>query len=157
MKRYTFRLARLLEHRERLESEAQQRFAAVQRRLTAEEIALAAIELECAQVSDTLCQSHQNLDHDELRRFYLRIDFLARSIQTRKMNILTMSLEHAAAHAELLQASKHRRMLETLKERGVAEHTAETLRREHADLDEANSRRMHGDFHSVKKETSWHS
>ena len=141
MKKYQFRLTSVLEHRERLEEEAQQNLARVERRLSIEIEKLGVLQHDCEGLTQILRTSHQTLAHDELRMHYARADFLARSIQAAEVTIMNMKMEQEAARSELMKASKDRRMLETLKERRQADHLAETIRLEHASLDDANNRR----------------
>jgi len=143
MKKNTFRLNNVLEYRERLEEEAQQQLARIDRRLAAEEATLSALETDFADLTDMLRSSHHTLSSDDLRMHYARVDFLARSIRTHEVTIMNVKMEQEAARAELLKAAKNRRMLETLKERHDRSHSAETIRLEHAYLDDANGRRSH--------------
>ena len=150
MRKYEFRLANILEHRERLEEEAQQHLARIERRLAAEEATLHALELDFDELTGVLRTSHKTLSHDDLRMHYARADFLARSIRTREVTIMNVKMEQEAARTDLLNAAKDRRILETLKERREADHTAESVRLEHAHLDDANSRRSHFTLEHMK-------
>ena len=141
MKQPHFRLNTVLEHRERLEDEAQMHMARIERRLVGEQEVLRAIEAEFEDVTHTLRNCHQDMSHDDLRMSYSRADFLARSIRTHEVTIMNVKMELEAARQELLKAAKDRRVLETLKERRHTAYMAEVVRIEHAHLDDANNRR----------------
>lgn len=143
MKKYAFRLDSVLQHRERLEEEATQHLAGIRRRLAAEEDTMRDVEQAYAVLTETLRDTHTKLDHDDLRMYYARADYLARSIRALELSIINIRMEQEAARNELLKTAKDRRILETLKERGQADHTAQSVRLEHAHLDDANNRRSH--------------
>ena len=141
MKEQRFRLAGVLEYRERLEDEASRRLAAIARRLASEEARRRCTESDLVFTSAFLRASHRSLASDELRMHYLRVEFLARSIHIHEVTIMNIKTEEESARAELVKAAKERRVLERLKERHDARYTAETVAAELSALDDANNRR----------------
>jgi flagellar export protein FliJ len=141
MKKKRFRLAGVLEYRERLEEEASRRLAAIARRLAGEEARRLSAERDLDSTSELLRTSHRSLASDELRMHYLRLDFLSRSIHIHELTIMNIKTEVETARAELVKVAKERRVVERLKERHDARYTAETVRAEHSALDDANNRR----------------
>jgi len=141
MKEKRFRLAGVLEYRERLEEEASRRFAAIARRLAGEEARRRSAESNLACTSEFIRTSHRSLATDELRMHYLRVEFLSHSIHIHEVTIMNIKTEVESARAELVKAAKERRILERLKERHEARYTAETIAAELSALDDANNRR----------------
>jgi flagellar FliJ protein len=146
MKQKRFRLAGVLEYRERLEEEASRRLAAIARRLAAEEARRHSAECDLASTSELLRTSHRSLASEDLRMYYLRVDFLSRSIHIHEATIMNIKTQVETARAELVKAAKERSILERLKERHDATHTAETVRAELSALDDANNRRPNFSF-----------
>jgi flagellar FliJ protein len=153
VKKREFRLASVLEYRKQIEEAAQQQVALIGRRLALEEATLLGLEQDLICTSELLRSSHRSLSSDELRMHYLRVDFLSRSIHEHQVTIMNVKIELEAARAELVQAAKNRRMLETLKERYEAEYAAETIREEHSTLDDANNRRSHFSLEELREKS----
>lgn len=141
MKKFVFSLQPVLEQRQRIEDEKQQIVA--QRRLAVDEAELELKRLndDFRQSSARLRESHKGLDAEELRLHYAHLQFLDRTIVAQIQVVAERRVALDRARADLLAASKERKVVEKLKDRRKQAHVAEEARIEQNELDDGNARR----------------
>jgi len=138
--KFQFRLEPLLERRRRSEAESQREFALHQRALQesmqeVERLVQARRQCSSALVAEAGFRAPRDL---RLRDGYLAMVEAAIAQERRARATLEAAL--AKARADLIAASRERRVLEKLKERRRIAFESEEARREEAALDEANAR-----------------
>lgn len=143
MKRFRFALQPVLEQRERVEEEQQQNVARRKRAVDDAERELRRLNDEFRASSDRLRSNHRALNSDELRLHYAHLQFLDRTIVAQIRVVAERRVALDRARADLLAASKERKVVEKLKERRHEAFVAEELRVEQNELDDGNARR-HG-------------
>lgn len=141
MKKFKFSLAPVLEHRERLEDEKQQTLAARLTELKAAQAELARLNVEFKRHSVVLRDHHAELGTDELRAHYAHLEFLDRSMVMQHATIQSRKAAVDRARAELMEASKDRKVIEKLKEKRLEQHHAMEAAIEQKELDDSNARR----------------
>lgn len=142
-KRFRFTLQPVLEHRERIEDEKQQVVAQKQRHFDAAQAELNRLNDEFRRHSALLRDQHRAFDGEELRMHYAHLQYLDRVIIAQIRVVAERRVALDRARAELLEASKDRKVVEKLKERRRETHAAEAQRVEQNELDDSNARR-HG-------------
>lgn len=141
MKRFKFNLEPVLEQRTRIEEEKQQALAARQAELQAAVNELAQMDAKYKRYATTLRDDHASLSTEELRAHYAHLEYLDRKIVMQHARIAGFRSAADRARAELVAASKERKVIEKLKERRLEEHRAAETAQEQRDLDESNARR----------------
>lgn len=141
MKKFKFSLAPVLEHRERIEDEKQQHLAARLTELKAAQNELARLNGEFKRHSTTLHDNHAELGTDELRAHYAHLEFLDRSMVMQHATIQSRKAAVDRARADLLDASKDRKVIEKLKDKRLEQHQAMEAAFEQKELDDSNARR----------------
>lgn len=141
-KKFKFSLEAVLEARKRVEEQKQQ---VVAERLRAQEVS----ERELARLNDAfrassekLRKDHRELDAEGLRTFYAHVQFLDRAITAQIRIVAERRYAVDRARAELLEASKERKVVEKLKERRRESFVLEGIRIEQIELDDGNARRF---------------
>jgi flagellar FliJ protein len=142
MAKFKFTLEPVLEHRERIEDEKQQVLAERRRELKAAEDELARLNAEFKRYSNALREDHAKLTCDELRWHYAHLEYLDRCMTMQHGIILQRRTAVERARADLVAASKERKVIEKLKDRRLAEHHALEAAAEQKDLDDTNNRRQ---------------
>jgi flagellar protein FliJ len=142
MRKFKFTLKPVLDHRERIEDEKQQVFAARQLELRAAEEQLARYNADFKRYSTVLREDHARLSTEELRWHYAHLEYLDRCITMQHAVISQHRAVVERARQELMQASKDRKVLEKLKDKRFAEHRAREEAFEQKELDDANNRRF---------------
>src|SRR5579884_386330 len=142
MRKFRFRLAPVLEHRERIEDEKQQALAQRSRELRAAQDELARLDAEFKRYSTVLRDDHAALSTDELRWHYAHLEYLDRCIVMQHGIIVQRRSAVEHARADLMAASKDRKVIEQLKDRRYQEHRALEAAEEQKDLDDTNNRRL---------------
>lgn len=143
MAKFKFALEPVLDHRERIEDEKLQVFAARQRELKAAEDELARLNAEFKRYSAVLREDHATLTSEELRRHYAHLEYVDRCIVMQHSLVFQRRSALERARVDLVEASKDRKVLEKLKDRRLEEHQALEAAQEQKDLDDTNNRR-HG-------------
>ncbi len=141
MKRFKFSLEPVLEHRKRIEDEKQQVVASRLRDLTEAESELKRLNAEFKENSDRLRSAHRGLDAESLRRHYAHGQFLDRCIVAQISVVAERRVSLERARADLLGATKERKVVDKLKEHRYLAHRAEESRIEQNELDDGNARR----------------
>lgn len=141
MKKFTFVLQPVLEHRERIEDEKQQVMATCQRELDGAEAELKRLNDEFRSNTAELRTKHQGLDADALRLYYAHLQFIDRCIVAQIQVVAERRLALDRARIDLLAASKDRKVVDKLKDRRREAHELEEMRVEQNELDDTNARR----------------
>lgn len=143
MKRFTFPLQPVLDHRKRIEDEKQLVVAARARSLDEAERELARLNEEFRKHSTMLRDGHKKLETRELQCIYAHLQFLDRCIVAQIRIVAERRVALDRARTELLEASKEKKIVEKLKERRREGYVLEEQRMEQKELDDGNARR-HG-------------
>ena len=140
-KKFAFNLQPVLDHRKRIEDERQQVVAIRRRAHEDAKRELERLNDEFRRYAAQLRDRHRALTAEELRLHYAHLQYLDRAIgaQTRLVAERRAALDRA--RAELIAASKNRKVVDKLKERRRAAFVAEELRVEQIELDDGNARR----------------
>jgi len=141
MKKFSFALRPLLEHRERIEEEKQLVLADRQRELTAAQNELARLNGQFKQYAERLRSGHNALSTEELRAHYAHLEFLDRAMTMQHAVILQCRFALDRAREALLEASRDRKVIEKVKERRLQEYRALEAAAEQKALDDSNNRR----------------
>lgn len=143
MRRFAFALQPVLDHRQRIEEQKQLVVAARLRALDEAETELRRLNDEFRRNADHLRTNHTQFATDELRAHYAHMQFLDRTIIRQITVVAERRVALDRARADLLAASKARKVVDTLKERRRDAFATEERRLEQNDLDDTNARR-HG-------------
>jgi flagellar protein FliJ len=141
MRKFKFSLKAVLEHRERIEEEKQQILAARQHELKLAEDELARLNGEFKRYSTVLRDDHARLSTDELRRHYAHLEYLDRCMVMQHAVISQRRAAVERARADLVEASKDRKVIEKLKDKRFQEYQAMEAAFEQKELDDSNARR----------------
>lgn len=144
MARFKFALEPVLDHRSRIEDEKQQVLAERQRELKVAEDELTRLNGEFKRYSTTLREDHAKLSSDELRWHYAHLEYVDRCMIMQHGVILQRRGAVDRARADLIAASKERKVIEKLKDRRLEEHRALQAATEQKELDDTNNRRHGG-------------
>jgi flagellar FliJ protein len=142
VKKFKFSLQPVLEHRERIEDKKQQLVAQKKRALDDAERELARLNEEFRSTTARLRSEHRKLDGEKLRSHYAHLQFLDRAIAAQIRVVAERRVELDRARADLVTASKERKVVEKLKDRRREAHDAEEQRIEQNELDDGNARRF---------------
>lgn len=141
MKKFTFSLKPVLEHRERIEDEKLQVFGERRRALQQAQDELARLNGNFKQFSDSLRDGHRALSTEELRLHYAHLEYLDRRITMQHAAVTQHRKETELARVDVVDAGKDRKVIEKLKEKRFAEHRTMQAAAEQRDLDDFNNRR----------------
>jgi flagellar FliJ protein len=141
MKKFTFSLQPVLELRERTEDEKQQILAERLREMQAAQDELARLNGEFKRFSAALRDGHKSLSSDELRSHYAHLEYLDRCITVQHGVVSQRRSAVERARADVIEASKERKVIEKLKDKRFEEHRALEATVEQKELDDANNRR----------------
>lgn len=141
MKKFVFTLQPVLDQRQRVEDEKQQIVAQRRRSLDEAEAELQRLNNEFRQSSDRLRGAHRELNAEDLRLHYAHLSFLDRTIVAQIHVVAERRVALDRARADLLAASKERKVVEKLKDRRHEAYVAEAARIEQNALDDSNARR----------------
>ncbi len=139
-KKFKFVLEPVLGHRERIEDEKQQAYAERRQELTAAQEELARLNGEFKRYSATLREDHKSLDSEQLRAHYAHLEYLDRRITMQHGVVSQRRIAVERARADLVEASKDRKVIEKLKDKRFEEHRALEAAFEQKELDDANNR-----------------
>jgi flagellar FliJ protein len=141
MKKFKFNLEPVRDLRQRIEEEKQQILGERERELQAAENELAHLNSEFKRYSAALRHGHKSLTSDELRSHYAHLEYLDRCITMQHGVVLQRRTAVERARADLVEASKERKVIEKLKDKRLEEHRALEAVIEQKELDDANNRR----------------
>ncbi|HKU66634.1 MAG TPA: flagellar export protein FliJ [Candidatus Baltobacteraceae bacterium] len=141
MAKFKFALEPVLDHRERIEDEKQQVLSERRRELQAAEDELARLNGEFKRYSSALREDHATLSTEELRWHYAHLEYLDRCMTMQHGIIYQRRAAVGRARADLVDASKDRKVIEKLKDRRLEEYRALQAAQEQKDLDDTNNRR----------------
>lgn len=141
MKKFSFTLRPVLEHRKRIEEEKQLVVAERQRDLSAAQNELARLNGRFKEYAERLRSGHMALSTEELRAHYAHLEFLDRAMTMQHAVISQCRFALDRAREELLEAAKDRKIIEKLKERRLGEYRALEQAEEQKALDDSNNRR----------------
>jgi flagellar FliJ protein len=145
MGRFVFTLQPVLAHRERIESERQVVFAAAAARLRDEEEIRAEFVARREAMRLRLRTRHHEMDADELRASYAHCDFLDRAILAQSVVVQEARGVVEAERARLIDATKDKKILETLKDHRREAFDVEAAALEQRETDDINARRFDRD------------
>lgn len=142
MPKFKFALEPVLDLRERIEDDKQQVLAERQRELKAAQDELTRLNGEFKRYSIVLREDHACLSSEELRWHYAHLEYLDRCMTMQHGIIFQRRAAVERARADLVEASKDRKVIEKLKDRRFEEHQALQAAQEQKDLDDTNNRRQ---------------
>src|ERR1700756_5400297 len=128
MKKFVFSLQPVLDQRQRVEDENQQIVAQRRRSLDDAEAELRRLNNDFRASSERLRGAHRELTAEELRLHYAHLSFLDRTIVAQIQIVAERRVALDRARADLLAASKERKVVEKLKDRRKEAHLAEAAR-----------------------------
>jgi flagellar FliJ protein len=134
---YHFKLETLLDHRLRQQEQCQRALADAQRVREQEQLRLLKLEEDqrrcCSELSRQQREAH---GARTLPLYYRYLAELGRSLAQQQQRLAAAQQHVESRRGELAAAMKKRKVLERLKEKGLASYRAEQSRREQRDLDE---------------------
>ncbi len=142
MKKFAFALQPVLDHRKRIEDEKQLVVAQRKRALDEAERELERLNEEFRVHAAMLRDKHKKLETRELQSIYAHLQFLDRCIVAQIRIVAERRVALDRARAELLEASKEKKVVEKLKERRREAYVKEEQRVEQKELDDGNARRF---------------
>jgi flagellar protein FliJ len=141
VKRFSFALQPVLDHRKRIEDEKQLVVAVRKRALDEAEAERARLDNEFRRHAAILRDKHSELETRELQSIYAHLQFLDRCIVAQIRIVAERRVALDRARNELLAASKEKKVVEKLKERRREAFVQEEQRVEQKELDDGNARR----------------
>jgi flagellar protein FliJ len=141
VKKFSFVLQPVLDHRKRIEDEKQLVVAARKRALDEAEAELSRLNDEFRCHAAMLRDEHKKLETRELQSIYAHLQFLDRCIVAQIKIVAERRIALDRARNELLAASKEKKVVEKLKERRREAFVLEEKRVEQKELDDGNARR----------------
>jgi flagellar export protein FliJ len=141
MQPFRFALDAVLGFRRRCENEQQVVLAAFLAKMQAAQDACDEYGRRRDVLRGRLQAAHATMDSDELRMTYAHCDYLDRSIVRQRELVESMRFDVEIERAKLLELTKGRKILETLKERRREAYDAEAAALEQRESDEINARR----------------
>jgi flagellar protein FliJ len=141
VKKFSFALQPILDHRKRIEDEKQLIVAQRKRALDEAEHELSRLNDEFRRHAKLLRDNHKKFDTRELQSIYAHLQFLDRCIVAQIRIVAERRLALDRARTELLAASKEKKVVEKLKERRREAFVLEGQRLEQKELDDGNARR----------------
>ncbi|HVS45553.1 MAG TPA: flagellar export protein FliJ [Verrucomicrobiae bacterium] len=141
MRKFTFGLQTVFDHRRRIEDERQLTLAEKQRHLEKVQARLEELNGEFRSHSEVLRRDHRALSTEDLRLHYGHLDYLDRAIAAQIRVVAERRAAIECARIDLLVASKDRKMMEKLKAHRFEAHQDEERRIEQEELDDGNARR----------------
>jgi flagellar protein FliJ len=141
MKKFAFALQPVLEHRKRIEDEKQVVVAARKRAVDEAEAELSRLNDEFRTYAGTLRTEHAKLSTAELQSIYAHLQFVDRCTVAQMKVVADRRAALDRARAELLEASKQKKVVEKLKTRRKESYDQEAARLEQKELDDSNARR----------------
>jgi flagellar FliJ protein len=145
-KRFRFALQPVLDHRKRLEDEKQQTLALRRRAYDEARRELERLNGEFREHARELRERHREFDVEELRLRYAHLQFLDRNIDAQIRTVAERRAAMDRARADLVSASKDRKVVDKLKDRRHDAYRTEEMRVEQIELDDGNAR-QHGRIH----------
>lgn len=142
MKKFSFPLQPVLDHRKRIEDEKQLVVAQRKRALDEAERELTRLNEEFRRHAAMLRDNHKKLETRELQGIYAHLQFLDRCIIAQIRIVAERRVALDRARSELLAASKEKKVVEKLKERRREAFVSEEQRVEQKELDDGNARRF---------------
>ena len=142
MARFAFRLDPVLEHRKRLEDEQHIVMAAAMQRIHDAEWSRAEYVARRDEMRERIRSGHAAMDSDELRATYAHCEFLDRAIVMQDRVIGEARRLAEGERAILLDKTRDKKILETLKEHRRATFELEAAATEQRENDEINARRF---------------
>lgn len=137
MKKFKFRLQKLLEVRRLGEDLRRQELAKARQALDREKSILARLEEACAEVMQELRAGFEGaLDVERIAVYYRYLSLLARHTESQRATVDLLAREEATKRAAMIAARRKRMMVEKLKERAYARYREEVARMDQAFLDE---------------------
>ncbi len=140
MQRFRFGLQPLLNHRDRIEQGKQVALAAAQRDLATAQADRDRLVTDLREHSESVRARHGELRGDELRATYTYLHALSRAIESQEARVVACAFAVQQAQAVLLEATRDKHVLETLKTRRREAYDAELQLVEARELDDANAR-----------------
>ncbi len=140
MKRFRFRLRRLLEVRRLRESIKRQELEEVRRELDRQRRILSALEqAHEGSVNDLRVGFQGTLDLERIAVYHRYLGLLAHLIEGQRAVLESFVREEAARRVAVIEARRDRRIVEKLKDRAYARFLEQAAREEQAFLDEVST------------------
>lgn len=143
MTRFVFNLESLYEHRQRAEEASQREFAEANLKLKAEERRLEELRglyADSGLEMDSLKEKGSSGHELEMHHSYL--EGLKRQIAAQEAVVSQYTKLLEKKRAELVEASRNKKVIAIMKERSLSEHVVKENRREQKEADELTSARM---------------
>ena len=140
MKRFRFALETVLDMRTRTAQDRQRIYAEARRAHASAEARLRTLQGDYETLRGDLVAHHGGLDVETMRSTYAHLEYLTRAMESQTERIAACAAEALVAQRALLQASKEKKVIETLKSRRRATYDAELALVEQRELDDANAR-----------------
>jgi len=141
MATFKFPLEPVLGVRKRSENQQQIVFATAMARLQAEQRTCDDLFRRRLDMHGRLRASHGEMDVEELRMTYAHCDFLERAIKAQQAVIERFRLAAEVERAKLVEFTKQKKILETLKSQRYDAFVAEAAAAEQRESDDINARR----------------
>lgn len=137
MKRFNFKLDKVLGYRGVVEEEKKRLFAEAQRAIATQREQIRIIEAEISkQMAELRARCVENVDVKDVVARRLYTSYLQSALDLANETLATMRRQLEVRRKELVQASKEKKVLERVRERRFGEYTYETDREEQKFIDE---------------------
>ncbi len=140
MKKFQFRLEKVLKHKEHLFDIAQAKHAEIQNRLRLEENKLENLRTDYSNcLNDMAARTSGKFSVKELGPYYRYLTFTKSSISAQSKVVCSVMTEEQQSREELIAASKDKEALIKLKEKQYAQYTYDVNKEEQDFLDDLNA------------------
>jgi len=137
VKRFNFKLDKVLGYRGVVEEEKKRLFAEAQRAIATQREQIRIIEAEISkQMAELRARCVENVDVKDVVARRLYTSYLQSALDLANETLATMRRQLEVRRKELVQASKEKKVLERVRERRFGEYTYETDREEQKFIDE---------------------
>jgi flagellar FliJ protein len=136
MKKFKFNLQRVLDYRQTLEDRLLGELGAIQAELEREHTKLANLTCQRDSFRSSMTKQLTGGSADEIKEAYAYLTQLSRQVVLQEVCVYHVEARKDRKLAEVVEASKERKVLERLKEHKVSEHRKESERQEQKSLDE---------------------
>lgn len=141
MKRFEFRLERVLGYRQKLEEQRHQLFGRALQMVQTQQAGLLALYQLVSQAKEEMRgQSRSTVDVQALRQQRVYLGTVTRQVAVALKRLRTLEHELDRCRRMLIEARKDRRALELLREKRRADHEVEAGREAQKELDEVAAR-----------------
>lgn len=139
MKRFSFKLQKVLNYRETIEDALLSELAAIQKSYERELARLLDVTALRDSFHDQMKRDLSSCDPEHIRRAYHYLQELSDQISAQEVIVKRLAAQKDSKTAEVIRASRDRKVLEKLKEYKVDEHRRDVLLEDQTALDEAGT------------------